>query len=545
MQLDERQICDLEMIMNEGFYPLKGFLVKADYECVLENMRLKSGELWPIPIVLRITKNEWNKISTNILQLKDTNGTHLANLHVEDVYEPDLKKEYECIYGCSDDTHDYIQYVNSIAKNDTLLYLGGTIEKVCDVYHYNFNEYRITPADMKTYFKNNAWNTIVAFQTRNPMHKSHYELTKRSLENVINMSGDKNTKLLIQPVIGVTQECDVPYELRVKCYIKLLKQYDTDSVKLSLLPLSMRMAGPREALWHALIRQNYGCTHFIIGRDHAGPSARKKNGETFFQPYAAHELLESFKDELKIKIIASQMVVYNAAMNEYIIQDENTNLADNNILQISGTKLRNMLRNGEEIPEWFTFPDIAKELQLYYPPSNKQGFCLYFVGLSGCGKTTMSKAIIEKLNEIVSDRQITLLDGDIIREHLGALGFSKADRSLNVRRIGYIAETIVKNRGICVCANIAPYREDREYNRSRIPNYFEIYLSTKIDVCEKRDVKGLYKKARCGQIKCFTGIDDPFEEPTDCEMTFNCESNDMIDTYTNAIVEHLKKCRLI
>ena len=510
--------------------------------------------MWPIPIVLRLQKNRNNVVVGEHVTLLNSNNEPVSLLTVTDVYEPNLDYEFEKIYGCADDTHDYIKYVKDLSKEgDGLVYIGGKVEKIGKgIVHYNFNEYRNTPEETKQFFKDNGWSTILGFQTRNPMHKCHYELTRSAMKEISdNTSTNTATtattattvKLFLNPVIGVTQHCDVPYEVRVRCYIKLLQHYPKNSVKLSLLPLSMRMAGPREALWHALIRQNYGCTHFVVGRDHAGPSSKKHDGTSFFGPYDAHKLLDENKNKLQIKVIKSIALSYVPKLGKYVQCNDIDN--KNEQLNLSGTRLREMLRNGEDIPEWFTFPEIAEELQHYYPPSKKQGFCLYFVGLSGCGKTTLSKAIIEKLGELVNDRHITMLDGDVVRENLGQLGFSKNDRSLNVRRIGYMAQTIVKNRGICVCANIAPYHEDREHNRRKIDNYIEIYLSTPLSICEKRDVKGLYKKARTGEIANFTGISDPFEEPTDSDLVLCCDSIDLIDQHIETIIATLKDKGLI
>jgi sulfate adenylyltransferase len=552
--LDDRQLCDLEMLLNGGFAPLNGFLTESDYISVLDNMHLKSGEIWPIPIVLRLEKNKYNLNKNDIVELEllDSNKQLVAKMNVYDIYEPNLDNEFEKIYGSTDDSHDYIKYVKNLSvSGGGLIYVGGDVQKMDNgIVHYNFNEYRKTPSEMKTIFNEEKWESVLGFQTRNPMHKSHYELTKYALNEIKREYEDEDVKLLLNPVIGITQKCDVPYEVRVRCYIKLLEHYPKGTAKLCLLPLSMRMAGPREALWHALIRQNYGCSYFVVGRDHAGPSAKKYDGTSFFGPYDAHNLLEKFSDKLNIKIIKAQMLSYVPKLDKYIPANESAIGDDGKDLErlhVSGTRLREMLRLGDTIPDWFTFPEIAKELQSYYPPINKQGFCIYFIGLSGCGKTTLSKAIMERLRELINDRHITMLDGDIVRENLGQLGFSRKDRSLNVRRIGYMAQTIVKNRGISVCANIAPYREDREYNRNHIDNYVEVYLSTPISVCEERDVKGLYKKARTGEIPNFTGISDPFEKPEESEsdLVLSCDSADMIDSHINTILDKLREKRLL
>ena len=531
--LDNRELCDLELILNGGFNPLVGFLNEKDYLSVLNNMRLSTGELWPIPIVLSIDNEKKEKLKDKKeVLLCDNTNLPIAKLIIEDIYKPDLEKECISIYGCVDDNHPYIK---RILKNE--YYIGGTVKKIRLPLHYDFKDIRLTPEETKKYFKDNEWNTVLGFQTRNPMHRSHYELTKYALE----CTGDKNAKLFLNPVVGVTQECDIDYFTRVKCYKLLTEYYPKNTVLLNLLPLSMRMAGPREALWHALIRQNYGCTHFVVGRDHAGPSYNKKNGDKFFGPYDAHKLLEKHVNELKIKVIKSQWIVYVEDTKSYMRIDQVPE--GMNVLNISGTKQRELLRNGEEIPEWFSFPKVVDQLRKSFVPKNKQGFCVYFTGLSGSGKSTLANILKLKLLELIDSRNITLLDGDIVRRNLSkGLGFSKEDRSTNVTRIGYVASEIVKHGGIVICSNIAPYDDDRIKNRKLISEnggYIEVFVNTSLDVCEKRDVKGLYKLARQGIIKQFTGISDPFEVPSNCDLEI--DGNDKIDDLLSKILEKLKE----
>ena len=532
--LDNRQLCDLELILNGGFNPLKGFLNQNDYNSVLENMRLSSGELWPMPIVLSITNEEKNKLlDKKSVLLCDKTNLPIAELLIEDIYKPDLVKECKLVFGCDDDNHPYIK---KILKQKDNYYIGGTVKKIRLPLHYDFSDIRLTPKECKDYFKKNNWKTILGFQTRNPMHRSHYELTKYALE----CTGDKDAKLFLNPVVGVTQECDIDYFTRVKCYKLLTEYYPKNTVLLNLLPLSMRMAGPREALWHALIRQNYGCTHFVVGRDHAGPSYNKKNGEKFFGPYDAHLLLEKYSDELKIKVIKSQWIVYVEDTKSYMRIDQVPK--NMKVLNISGTKQRELLRNGEDIPDWFSFPKVVSQLRKSFVPKNKQGFCVYLVGLSGSGKSTIANYLKLKLMELLDARNITILDGDVVRQNLSkGLGFSKEDRSTNVRRIGYVASEIVKHNGIVICSNIAPYDEDRLFNRNLISEhggYIEVYVNTSLNVCEERDIKGLYKLARKGIIKQFTGISDPFENPSNCDVEIDGSKN--IDELLSAILKRLR-----
>jgi sulfate adenylyltransferase len=524
--INDRQLCDLEMILNGGFSPLEGFMCKKDYNNVLDKSRLSDGTVWPLPIVLAIPENLFRKDEDVVLQadynttielVHESDLTHIiAEIEYKDIYRPDLKNECIKSLGSCDDNHPYINYILS---NPDVLYVGGKVTEVGGVNHFDFYKNRLTPKDIKQKIKENEWNQILGFQTRNPMHNCHYALTKYALSQ---MKGQGRKALILQPVVGVTQPGDVDYHVRVRCYRHLLSKYKDEGIDttLCLLPLSMRMAGPREALLHAIVRSNYGCTHFVVGRDHAGPSTKTKDGKSFYQSYDAHEYVSQFKNEVNIEIITSKMLVYSSTRDEYVPM---TSLEkDEEYQHLSGTELRSRLSNRENIPKWFTMPQIAKELQSVYS-SNKAGLCVYFIGLSGAGKTTISKALHQRLQEKYDKDMITILDGDVIREHLGqGLGFSKKDRSINVRRIGYVASLVVRAGGIVLCANIAPYNEDRIYNRQLIEGmggkYIEVHVDTPIDVCEDRDVKGLYKKARAGQIKQFTGISDPFERPTNSDL---------------------------
>jgi sulfate adenylyltransferase len=513
IDLNERQLCDLEMLMIGGFAPLTGFLTQKDYISVVEHKRLSDGTLWPMPIVLHISEETKNKLIINdSVILRNSANLPIARLLIKDIYKPDIQKECLNVYGTTDTNHPYVKILTDLKDP---WYVGGDVIKINDVPHYDFSEDRLTPAQAKEFFASQGWTTIVGFQTRNPMHRSHYELTIKALQD----TNVPDAKLLLQPVAGVTQEEDIDYYTRVKCYKKLLQYYPPNTVKLSLLPLSMRMAGPVEALWHAIIRKNYGCTHFIIGRDHAGPSSKKQDGSSFYGPYDAHALLEKYQHEVGIKIIKSQMILYVEELDKYLPADQiPKGLTAKNI---SGTQQRELLRTSKEIPSWFTFPSIVEELKKAVVPMKERGFCIYLVGLPSSGKTTVALALEDKLRELLN-KPITLLDGDIVRKHLSkGLGFSKEDRSTNIRRIGYVASEIVKHRGVALCANIAPFDEDRQWNRqqiSRYGSYIEVFMNTNIGVCEDRDVKGLYKLARQGTIKNMTGVDDPFEEPKNSDI---------------------------
>ena len=535
--LNPRQLCDLELLLNGAFHPLNGFLREKDYKSVVKYMRLSNGALWPIPIVLSLEENKYRDYkAAKEIMIQDDNNNSLAILKNIEIYKPNLKKECFNVFGTTDDNHPYVKI---LLENPDVYYIGGELEKINLPPHYDFQDLRLTPEDIKKFFQQKGWTNapIIAFQTRNPMHRSHFELTKFALSSI-----GEDAKLLIHPVVGVTQDCDIDYHTRVRCYKKILKYYPSNTVTLAIYPLSMRMAGPREALLHALIRQNYGCTHFIVGRDHAGPSYKDKNGNAFYLPFDAHELLKKYSHELKIQIIPSKQIVYVKETDSYYPANqvpENTT-----ILNISGTEQRRLLMSGEEIPVWFSYPEIIEELRKSH---KKKSYALYFVGLSGSGKSTMANAIAERLKETESKRKITILDGDIVRQHLSkGLGFSREDRSTNVQRIGYVASEIVKHGGVAICANIAPYQYDREINRKLIRgvgNYVEIYMRTPLRICEKRDVKGLYKMARKGMIKQFTGISDPFEAPKNSEITL--EGDVDINENLEVIMGYLMEKNLI
>ena len=543
--LNKRLRCDLEMILNGGFSPIKGFLNKNDYHNVLKNMRLTDGSLWTMPITLPITSEEAKLLQhQDKVILKDETGLPLAEMNIssaDSIYPWSWQEEATAVFGTDDTNHPYTNILKTQWEEGKIYYVGGTIKQLKDIPKYDFEQYRLSPQETKQFFKDNGWTKVIGFQTRNPMHRSHYELTKYAL----NKAGS-DAKVLIHPVVGVTQPGDVNYHTRVQCYIKLMNYYPENTAKLSLLPLSMRMAGPREAVWHAQIRKNYGCSHFVVGRDHAGPSFKKQDGNDFFGHYDAQDLLLKHADEIGIVPIISKLIVYatpkDGGDSIYSPIDE-INTDNYEIHKISGTMQRKMLANGEELPDWYTFPEVYKILKQEYKLPHQKGLCLYFVGLSGSGKTTLAKFVENKIRELYPSKKITYLDGDIVRTHLSkGLGFTKSDRSLNVRRIGYVASLVVKHGGICITANIAPYLEDRKVNQELIRsegNLVQIWVNTPLEECEKRDVKGLYKMARKGIIKEFTGISDPFEEPTESNLIL--DGTEDLEKLARQVVDYLKE----
>jgi sulfate adenylyltransferase len=507
--LTPRQICDLELLLNGGFSPLTGFMGKADYESVCASMRLTSGALWTMPITLDVTEELAGKLAPGAsLALRDPEGVMLAVLQVADVWRPDREKEAEQVFGTTSREHPGVAY---LLDKSHPFYVGGRLEGLRLPSHYDFPSLRLTPAELRAEFARRGWKTIVAFQTRNPMHRAHQELTLRAAREV-------GAHLVIQPVVGMTKPGDLDHYTRVRCYQALLNHYPPDTATLALLPLAMRMGGPREAVWHAIIRKNYGFTHLIVGRDHAGPG-KDKSGKPFYGPYDAQELLRKHEKELGVQMVDFKMIVYVKELDAYA--PENEVPAGMTALNISGTELRGRLAKGADIPEWFTFPDVAKELRRTHPPRLEQGFTVFFTGLSGAGKSTIANALFVKFLEL-GGRPVTLLDGDIVRKHLSSeLGFSKAHRDLNIMRIGFVASEITKNGGVALCAPIAPYDAVRKAVREMVQphgGFVLVHLSTPLEVCEGRDRKGMYAKARAGILKEFTGISDPYEAPADAEV---------------------------
>ncbi len=512
--LAPRQICDLELLTNGGFSPLRGFMNQPDYQGVCSQMRLADGTLWPIPITLDVTEDLAKQLSAGSkLALRDLEGNMLAVLTVEDVFQPDRQAEAQQVFGTTNTEHPAVAYLTDIANP---WYVGGSVESVQASHHYDFVENRLTPAQVRQKFHMLGWRKVVAFQTRNPMHRAHQELTFRA-------AVDTEANLLIHPVVGMTKPGDVDHYTRVRCYQAIMKHYPKNTVLMSLLPLAMRMGGPREAVWHAIIRKNFGCTHLIVGRDHAGPGSNSA-GEPFYGPYDAQELLQQHEAEIGVKMVPFRMMVYVPQDDAYFPIDEVSK--DTKTLSISGTDLRDRLAGGREIPSWFSFPEVVAELHRTYPPRSKQGFTVFFTGLSGSGKSTIANVLMVKLLE-TGGRALTLLDGDIVRTNLSSeLGFSREHRDINIRRIGFVASEITKNGGIALCAPIAPYDAIRKQNKARISKgggYILVHVATSLEVCEQRDTKGLYAKARAGIIKEFTGISDPYEEPEDADIVMDTD----------------------
>jgi len=507
--LTDRQLCDLELLLNGGFSPLDGFLGQNDYESVCDSGRLANGTLWPIPIVLDVTAEFADGLNSgDTITLRDPEGVMLAVLKVEHVWQPDLQREVESVYGSRSADHPGVRF---LLEEINPFYVSGTLEGVQLPIHYDYRNLRQTPAELRSSFARAGWRRILAFRTRSSMHRAHHELTIRAAK-------DFETNVLIHPEIYATRTRAVSHFSRVRCYQAILPRYPQHTVRLSLLPLAARMAGPKEAILHGIIRRNYGCTHLIVGSDHAGPG-KNRDGSPFYRPNEAQELYRDHEEELEVALIAYEDMVYVSEDDAFYPVDE---VPQNRQSQsFSMEDLEERLETGREIPDWFTFPGIVRELRTNHPPRHKQGLTVFITGLSGAGKSTIANVLMVKFLEM-GERPITLLDGDIVRKNLSSeLGFSREHRDLNISRIGFVASEITKNGGIAICAPIAPYNSVRRANRTLIESvggYQLVHVTTPIEVCEARDRKGLYAKARAGIIKDFTGISDPYEEPDDADV---------------------------
>jgi len=505
LQLSERSVCDLELLATGAFSPLDRFMAGADFGGVVNEMRLASGHLFPMPITLPVDPEDLGGVADQ-LALRDSRNNLLAVMNVEEIYPWDRDATARAVFGTTDARHPLVAEMHRWGE----LNISGRLRVIELPRHYDFPALRLTPAEVRARLAGFGRSNVVAFQTRNPLHRVHEELTKRAIERVDGV-------LLLHPVVGMTKPGDVDHYTRVRTYQALVRYYDPDRILLSLLPLAMRMGGPREALWHALIRRNFGANHFIVGRDHAGPGLDSA-GKPFYGAYDAQALVRQHADELGVEMVPFERMVYVPDEDRY--EEEGRLTPQQLTASISGTQVReDYLDAGRTLPSWFTRPEVAEVLHDAYPPRHKQGVCVWFTGLSGSGKSTTANIVKVMLEE--RGRHVSILDGDVVRTNLSkGLGFSKEDRDINIRRIGFVAAEIVRHGGAVICAAVSPYRATRNDVRNLVgdQHFVEVFVDTPLEVCEARDVKGMYAKARRGEIKDFTGIDDPYEVPDSCEL---------------------------
>ncbi|EAA35113.1 sulfate adenylyltransferase [Neurospora crassa OR74A] len=514
--LSERQLCDLELILNGGFSPLEGFMNQEDYNDVVKENRLASGLLFSMPITLDVSEETISELGLKAgarITLRDfRDDRNLAILTVDDVYKPDKALEAKEVFG-GDEEHPAVKFLYETAKE---YYVGGKLEAVNKLQHYDFVDLRYSPAEIRTHFDKLGWSRVVAFQTRNPMHRAHRELTVRAARS-------HHANVLIHPVVGLTKPGDIDHFTRVRVYKALLPRYPNGMAVLGLLPLAMRMGGPREAIWHAIIRKNHGATHFIVGRDHAGPGKNSK-GVDFYGPYDAQYAVEKYRDELGIEVVPFQMMTYLPDSDEYAPVDQIPKGV--RTLNISGTELRARLRSGREIPEWFSYPEVVKVLRESHPPRSQQGFTVLFTGYPNSGKDQIARALQVTLNQ-QGGRSVSLFLGENIRHELSSeLGYNREDRDKNIARIAFVASELTRSGAAVIAAPIAPFEKARQNARELVEKYGDFYLvhvATPLEYCEKTDKRGIYAKARAGEIENFTGVNDPYETPAKPDLVVDCE----------------------
>jgi sulfate adenylyltransferase len=513
IDLNGRQLCDLELLLNRGMYPLSGYMDRETYDSVLETMRLPDGTVWPMPICLDVTEKKAGDLYPGAkVALNDQEGFLLAILTVSDIWKPAKKKEAMAVYGTADAAiHPGVTHLYDRTAE---YYVGGTIEGVSLPIHYDFQQLRLTPSETVRRFTMNGWRRVLGFHTDEYLHCAHREM-------VIAAAREAGAAIFLQPVADLTHPGNLDYYTQIRCYQAFTEKFPANMIQLGLTPFAGRKAGPKEALWQAIIRKNFGCSHFMVAPDQADPFVRREDDKRFYPLGAAQQLVADFAQETGIEMIPQREIGYHLAKKKYVLLDE---VSEEEVATITSRELHRRLVQGEDIPTWFSYPEIVDELQCAFPPKSKQGFTIFMTGFSGSGKSTIAKVLLVKFMEMC-DRPVTLLDGDIVRTNLSSeLTFSEEHRNLNITRIGFVASEITKNGGIALCAPIAPYEESRRANRdliSQYGGYIEVYVSTPLEVCERRDRKGLYAKARAGKVKGVTGITDPYIPPRNPELTID------------------------
>ncbi len=514
IDLNRRQLCDLELLLNRAFYPLQGYLNREDYESVLARLRLADNTVWPIPICLDVSEKSAQGLSPGQkVAINDEEGFMLAVLTVGDIWQPDKEREALAVYGSTDpEAHPGVRL---LLQQTGDWYIGGSLEGLHLPLHYDFKEVRLTPAETSRRFAQNGWRRVMGFHTDEYLHCAHREM-------VLHAARESNATILLQPVVGLDHPGNIDHYTHVRCYEEIIKKFPGNMAMLSLISMAYRWAGPREALWQAIIKKNFGCSHFLVADGHGDPFACRHDHELFYPAHAAQELVQEYEGETGITMVPQKEMVYAEDKGQYLLKEAAGPTATSKT--ISSAELKRRLEQNLPIPEWFSYPEVVAELKRAFPPRSKQGFTVFITGLSGSGKSTLAKVLMVKFMEM-RDRPVTLLDGDIVRKNLSSeLTFSKEHRNLNITRIGFVASEITKNGGIALCAPIAPYEESRRANReliSRYGGYIEVYVSTPLEVCEQRDRKGLYAKARAGKVKGVTGVSDPYITPAHPELVID------------------------
>lgn len=513
IDLSSRQLCDLELLLNRGLFPLNGYLSRKDYDSVVSDMRLSDGTVWPIPISLDVDEQTAGTFGIGErIGLNDQEGFLLAVLTVEDVWQPDKQKEATSVYG----TDDPVEHAGVMQLHERIgsHYIGGRLEGVSLPIHYDFQHLRLSPSETVRIFTMNGWRRVLGFHTNEYLHCAHREM-------VITAAREAGAAIFLHPVADLSHPGNLDYYTQIRCYQAFTDKFPANMIQLGLTPFASRKAGPKEALWQAIIRKNFGCSHFMVAEDHADPQAENDDSKLFYPRGAAQQMVAEYSEETGISMVPQREMGYHQDLKKYVVLD---NVEEEQVATISSRELRRRLIYGEDVPTWFSYPEVVDQLQCSFPPRSKQGFTIFMTGFSGSGKSTIAKVLLVKFMEMC-DRPVTLLDGDIVRTNLSSeLSFSKEHRNLNITRIGFVASEITKNGGIALCAPIAPYGESRRANReliSRYGGYVEVYVSTPLEVCEQRDRKGLYAKARAGKVKGVTGVTDPYIAPANPELTID------------------------
>jgi sulfate adenylyltransferase len=521
LPLDAREQADLELIAIGAASPLTGFLGKADYDSVLERLRLADGTVWPLPFTLAVADDIDVKVGEE-RALVDASGRTWGTIQVTEIFTRDPKAESRAVYGTDDPAHPGVAYL--LARPTRLV--AGPVRVLPLPADLPFAQYRFTPRQLRERIASLGWKRVAGFQTRNPIHRAHEHLTKLALE--------VSDGLVIHPLVGETKQDDVPAAVRFKAYEALVaKYYPKDRTVLAAFPAAMRYAGPREALFHAIARKNYGITQLIVGRDHAGVGK-------YYEPLAAQRIFDRFEpNEIGVTPLRLDPTFYCRACGTLASSKSCPHDASSR-LELSGSKVREILRSGGHLPEEFTRPEVAEVLRAAYIEASgvlaseagnaspagvpavakDRGFILWFTGLSGAGKSTLAEALRPRLEKT---RRVEILDGDEVRTHLSkGLGFSKEDRDINIRRIGFVARLLARNGVVAIGAAISPYAAVRDELRAAAEKdgvaFIEVHAHATIDALAARDVKGLYKKALAGEIGNFTGVSDPYEPPANPEV---------------------------
>lgn len=532
ISLNPRQVCDLELILDGSFAPLAGFMTRAEYDSVIETLALPDGSVWPIPVCLDIAPQKAKGLEPGMrVALNDQEGSLLALMTIEDLWQPDRQHEAEKIYGAGRGQDHFA--VQELLDRQGFFCAGGRLQGIKLPIHYDFGELRKRPRQIRAMIQDQGWERVIGFHTDKYLHCLHREMVQSAARKI-------GGNILLHPTTFYKDRYNCGHFTQIRCYQHISKHFPAGMAMLAIVPLALRKAGPRSALWQAVIRKNYGCDHFMVWPDHADPWGHLASGERFYPLHAAQELVAEYQNRTGVTMVPLEKMVYVADQKRYMLEDE----ADPGqaVEQISSQELARRLEFGLEIPDWFSYPEIVQELRHAHPPRHKQGFTVFFTGLPGAGKSTLAKMLQARLTAR-RERPITLLDGDIVRKNLSSeLGFSVQDRKTNLTRIGFVASQITKNRGIAICAPIAPFEESRRLNReaiARFGGYIEVYVSTPLKVCESRDHKGNYAKARAGIIKGFTGIDDPYEPPAQADITLDTSGLEPAQA-VDMILDHLR-----